>query len=200
MQGPRVETASVADRDKVIQIITLGFLADPIGRWIWPDARTYLETMPKFVAAFGGRAFEHGSAYLADEYKAAALWLPPGVEPDGDTIDALFSTSVAPEIRDDAASFFAQMEAYHPQEPCWYLPLIATDPAYRGEGLGSAILAHALEHCDQDGQIAYLESSNPRNISLYQRHGFEVIGEIQAGSSPVMYPMIRQRGHLLKAA
>jgi ribosomal protein S18 acetylase RimI-like enzyme len=201
MEGQRVETASVADRDRVIQVITLGFLADPVGRWVWPDARTYLETMPKFVAAFGGKAFEHGSAYVADQYKAAALWLPPGVEPDGDAIDALFSTSVAPEIQEDLASFFAQMESYHPHDqPCWYLPLIAADPAYRGGGLGSAILSHALRRCDEDGQIAYLESSNPRNISLYQRHGFEVIGEIQAGSSPVMYPMIRQRRHLLKAA
>jgi hypothetical protein len=36
-----------------------------------------------------------------------------------------------------------------------------------------------------------LESSNPKNISLYLRHGFEVIGEIQVGSSPVVTPMIR---------
>ena len=200
MEAPRVETASVADRDRVIQVITLGFLADPVGRWVWPDARMYLETMPKFVAAFGGKAFEHGSAYVADAYRAAALWLPPGVEPDGDTIEALLDASVAPEIQQDVVSFFAQMDDYHPHEPCWYLPLIAADPAYRGGGLGSAILQHALQRCDEDGTIAYLESSNPRNISLYQRHGFEVIGEIQAGSSPVMYPMIRRRGHLLKAA
>ena len=58
-------------------------------------------------------------------------------------------------------------------------------------GLGSLILKEALQVIDEQGKIAYLESSNPKNISLYLRHGFEVIGEIQVGSSPVVTPMIR---------
>jgi hypothetical protein len=40
--------------------------------------------------------------------------------------------------------------------------------------------------------LAYLESSNPRNIPLYQRHGFEAMGEIQVGAAPVVTPMIRE--------
>jgi hypothetical protein len=38
---------------------------------------------------------------------------------------------------------------------------------------------------------AYLESSNRRNISLYMRHGFEVMGEIQVGAAPPVTPMLR---------
>lgn len=49
----------------------------------------------------------------------------------------------------------------------------------------------ALLRCDEEGLPAYLESSNPRNIRLYQRHGFEVMGEIQSGNSPVVTPMFR---------
>lgn len=52
-------------------------------------------------------------------------------------------------------------------------------------------MKHALRRVDEDRLPAYLESSNPRNISLYERHGFEVVGEIQVGKSPVMTPMIR---------
>lgn len=193
IRSPNVATASQDDKDKVIQTITLGFLADPVARWIWPEAATYLETMPKFANAFGGAAFGHDTAYIADAYKAVALWLPPGVEPDGEAVEELLAGSVAPEIQEDAASFFAQMDEHHPQgAPCWYLPMIAADPAYMGRGLGAAIMKHALRRCDEDGVIAYLESSNPRNISLYERHGFEVVGTIQAGSSPPMYPMVRE--------
>jgi hypothetical protein len=39
---------------------------------------------------------------------------------------------------------------------------------------------------------AYLESTNPRNVSLYQRHGFEALGTIQKGSSPPLIPMLRK--------
>jgi predicted GNAT family acetyltransferase len=44
---------------------------------------------------------------------------------------------------------------------------------------------------DETRTIGYLESSNPANISLYQRHGFEIMGEIRAGSAPLVTPMIR---------
>ena len=53
-------------------------------------------------------------------------------------------------------------------------------------------MRHALRRCDDDGLIAYLESSNPRNLSLYERHGFEIMGQIQAGTSPTLYPMVRE--------
>jgi ribosomal protein S18 acetylase RimI-like enzyme len=83
------------------------------------------------------------------------------------------------------------MARYHPKEPHWYLPLIGIDPAHQGRGLGGALMRHATEICDRERVPAYLESSNLRNVPLYQRHGFEVMGKIQAGSSPVITPMLR---------
>ena len=83
------------------------------------------------------------------------------------------------------------MESYHPEEPCWYLPIIAVDPFYQGKGYGSQLMKHALSRVDEDGLPAYLESSNPRNISLYERLGFEIMGQIQIGTSPIVTPMIR---------
>ena len=52
-------------------------------------------------------------------------------------------------------------------------------------------MRQALAACDRDGTAAYLESTNPENISLYQRHGFEVLGRIQVGASPPIFPMLR---------
>jgi hypothetical protein len=34
--------------------------------------------------------------------------------------------------------------------------------------------------------------ATPRNIPLYQRHGFEITGNIQAGASPAIVPMLRR--------
>ena len=48
--------------------------------------------------------------------------------------------------------------------------------------------------CDEQGIPGYLESSNPANIPFYRRHGYELAGEIQVGSSPVVTPMWRARG------
>lgn len=189
----RIQTASLSDRDTVIETITLGFASDPVARWIWPEADVYLKVMPTFAKAFGGRALDHSTADVELGHKAAALWLSPGTNSDGEAIDRIFEDTVRAEIAEDLSALFAQMDAYHPAgEACWYLPMIATDPAFIGQGVGSALLKHGLKRCDEAGQIAYLESSNSRNISLYLRHGFQQIGEIQAGSSPKMFPMVRQ--------
>ena len=45
-------------------------------------------------------------------------------------------------------------------------------------------MKHMTEKLDNEGAMAYLESSNQKNISMYLRHGFEVIGEIQSYDSP----------------
>ena len=197
---PEVKSADASLQASAISTIVLGFAADPMTRWVWPDASDYLRTMPRFARAFGGRAFEHGTADIthgtADITKgacAAALWLPPGVEPDEAEMDAVMAGALRPEIAEDIGGVLKGMAEHHPREPHWYLPLIAADPNWIGQGLGARLMKHALRRCDEQGVTAYLESSNPRNISLYQRHGFKITGRIQSGSSPVMTPMLRPR-------
>jgi hypothetical protein len=60
-------------------------------------------------------------------------------------------------------------------------------------GYGSVLLRYALSQCDRDHVAAYLESSNPASIPLYQhqRHGFGILDTIEVGSSPPIFPMLR---------
>ena len=70
--------------------------------------------------------------------------------------------------------------------------MIGVEPSRQGSGVGSALLQHSLANCDADGLPAYLESSSPKNIPLYERFGFEQIGVIRAGDAPPMFPMLRK--------
>ena len=58
--------------------------------------------------------------------------------------------------------FFEELGKYHPEEDHWYLAFIALDPSKQGQGLGSLNLKVALKLVDEQGKIAYLESSNPK--------------------------------------
>jgi ribosomal protein S18 acetylase RimI-like enzyme len=189
---PEVKSAGANVQASVVSTIVLGFAADPMARWAWPDSSEYLRIMPQFVKAIGGRAFENGTAYITEGARAAALWLPPGIEPDEAAMGAVMAQTLRPETADDMEFILQGMAEHHPSEPHWYLPLIAADPNWVGQGLGTSLMKHALRRCDEEGITAYLESSNPRNISLYERHGFRVIGAIQHGSSPTMRPMLRR--------
>lgn len=192
MTTPVIRTAAESDKADLISVLTLAFSSDPMARWSQPDPQQYLVNFPLLAKAFGGSAFDQGTAYFADGYAGAALWLPPGFGPDEETMSGLVERTAPESIKADLYGVFEEMGKYHPAEPHWYLPLIGVDPSQQGRGVGSALMKHALVACDRDGVIAYLESSNPKNISLYERHGFEVIGEIQVGSSPVMRPMLRK--------
>ncbi|MGP1353062.1 MAG: GNAT family N-acetyltransferase [Parasphingopyxis sp.] len=192
MSIPEVRIAEEHDRARAISAMTLGFANDPFVRWMLPDADRYTRVFPEIADAFGGGALAAGSAYFADGGKAVALWLPPGQTPDEDRMEQLMADNIAPELMEEVGTVLEEMDAYHPHdEACWYLPLIAADPAWLGRGLGGMLMKHALRRVDEDGLPAYLESSNPRNISLYERHGFEIMGEIQHGTSPVVTPMLR---------
>ena len=122
---------------------------------------------------------------------AVALWMRPGVGPDEETVMGVMGESLDDQILNDVNGLFEQMEELHPAD-VWYLPLIGVDPVAQGRGLGSALLRHATETCDNDGLPAYLEATNPRNRDLYARHGFNVVDVIQAGTSPPMWAMLRE--------
>ena len=156
--------------------------------------KQYHMHFPSFVRVLGGKAFSHESAYYVNGYAGAALWLPPDVHPDEDKLISIFQRSVSKQRQNNVFTVFDQMGRFHPTEPHWYLPLIGVDPSQQGKGFGSILMQHALVQCDRDNRPAYLESSNPRNIPLYERYGFELLGAIQIGTSPHIFPMLRRPG------
>jgi GNAT superfamily N-acetyltransferase len=188
-----VKPASQTEIDQCVALIVLAFSSDPAARWLYPDPLAFLEYFPRFVRAFGGKAFEHGAAHYIDR-SAAALWLPPGTQPDEEAFMVLINESVPSPDQGAIFAVLEQMSGYHPEEPHWYLPLIGTDPRQQNKGYGSALLSYALAICDQQKMPAYLEATSSRNVPLYQRHGFEVLGTIQAGTSPPITPMLRRPG------
>ena len=191
MKSLSVETVTASDQAAVIDALMLSFAGDPMARWSWADPKVYLAAFPRFARAFGDKAFEQGTAHRIG-HAGAALWLAPGVEPDDQAMAKLMVETISPTMAEDGGKLMEQMGAFHPKEPHWYLPIIGIDPAHQGKGLGGKLLAHQLAICDHDGALAYLESSNPRNIGLYERHGFVALGRIQAGNSPSMVPMLRR--------
>lgn len=189
------EQASITpalDEERAIATLTTAFSNDPITRWVYPGAHDYLSYFPRLAHHFAGGAFANDGAHAAMDFGGVALWLAPGVASDEEAMGALLDESIPDARKEEMFGFLGQMEQFHPTDAHWYLPLIGVDPSMQGQGLGSALLRHALERCDRERLPAYLEASSPLNKALYQRHGFEEIGVIQSASSPPMWPMLRK--------
>ncbi|MFZ5670039.1 MAG: GNAT family N-acetyltransferase [Pseudomonadota bacterium] len=179
------------EREPVMDVLTLAFSTDPAVRYMFPDAAVFLKAFPRLVTAMCGSAIAGGTAWAVEGNAAAALWLAPGEDADGESIGALVEEFVPLERAIVLAQVGELMGQFHPHEPHWYLSMVGVDPSRQGQGLGAALLKEGLARCDAEGLPAYLESSSPRNVPLYERHGFEVIGLIKPGDHPGLVPMYR---------
>lgn len=184
-------TPTKTEHTDAIATLIVAFSADPVIRWIYPDADRYLIHFPELVQLLSSGAADAGTVDRCAGGAGAALWVPPGAPADDEALVELCVRSIDPDRHPSAFSFLEQVQEHHPSEPHWYLPFIGVDPRYQGQGHGSQLLRQGLERCDRDALPAYLEASSPRNRALYERHGFEVVAVIQAESSPPMWPMLR---------
>jgi len=186
-----VRPARPTDEDELVDLLTLAFSKDPVWRWVYPEARSYLANFPPFARLFAEASVAAGAAFLSGQANGAALWLPPDARADDAQLARLFQETIDESRQPEVFGYFGKMEAFHPEETHWYLPITGVDPASQGQGHGGAMLRHALSRCDGAGLPAYLESSSPANVPLYERHGFEVVGEIRGDGAPTMIPMRR---------
>lgn len=188
---------------ELAETIAAAFADDPIWKWM-------LHGTDEPVPADGGFALAlwlisalspvdeiHGFRH----HGAVALWHAPRTEahraiveehaeivvPFADALGDVFEARLA-----CAADLAEAMAEFRPEEPHWYLGILATDPDRQNQGLGSRVLDMMHRRCDDVGLPCYLESSNPRNHGFYRGHGYVESSEFTAADSPPLLGMWRE--------
>ena len=188
---PKIIRTNEKDKHQVISVLKLGFSNDDLLRWVFPEADSFLKSFDIWMEEFSKESFKNNIVFSEESFYGASLWHPPGFEFDESVLGSTFES--IPESRlENVLKFFEEFSKYHPKD-AWYLAFIAVDPSKQGSGIGSFILKEALKMIDEKNEKAYLEASSERNMSLYERHGFECMGRIQINDSPAAFPMIRQK-------
>jgi GNAT superfamily N-acetyltransferase len=192
-----VRPATPDDRDLLARIAAEGFFHDPVLSWVLQDDATRLGQL---IHLFGGMVDDmlpdRGRIDLADA-ASAAFWREPGFDERrtaSDRLEEAPTDEVSPYADDEMERFAilgTAMHEAHPTEPHWYLNVVSTLPSHQSQGLGARVLGPVLALADAAGQRCYLESTNPRNRTLYYRHGFEDAGDIELDGGPSMRQMWR---------
>lgn len=194
--------ATKDDIEPVGGVLARAFQEDPMWRWaLGRDAvderRARLErffgAIARIVDAHDQLTFTAGDASAT---AGASVWMSPGkwrfslVDEARMAPSVLASFGAAGTIR--LLKLLMAVERAHLREPHWYLFAIGADPAHQGRGVGAALLAPMLARCDDEQLPAYLESSNPQNLSFYRRHGFTDHGPpLRFGDGVIVTPMRR---------
>jgi GNAT superfamily N-acetyltransferase len=180
-----LDRAGVAD---AAAFLARALADDPGWIYVFPDDATRLPRLTKLLRASIAPYVAMGASY-AMPGAAGAIWAPPGQH----DLSAWTQLRLAPRLfwlvgrRVPAGlRMFSAMGKGTPTEPHHYLAVLGVDPAHQGKGLGVAVLAPTLARCDDARELAWLESTNPKNHSFYRRIGFEVAHETPVPGGPTI--------------
>ena len=184
-----------ADADALANTLARAFSDDPMMCFLLQNEATRDACMLRLFKLMFKLGLPHGACDVTPGYEAAALWRPPNAWhislwqylANGAEFLSIFGVGGARHV----IGAMNVVEKHHPHEPHWYLQAVGTDPAHQGKGFGGAVIRSQLANADASGLPAYLESSKPSNIPLYQSFGFEVTGEIKLPGGPTLWPMWR---------
>lgn len=199
MGTTEVRPATPEDIPAMAGVISRAFSNDPPMSWVFRDENTRVERLEVlFAAALRELFVPNGHAFTTADLAGVALWEAPGEWRTPEEVTERIAGAVAeaflPEELDRFLTFIGTLEDRHPDEPeHWYLAVLAADLDRQGQGIGSACMAPMLERIRDEGAAAYLESSNVRNVPLYERHGFRVTDVVDLpDDGPPVYLMWRE--------
>ncbi|HXW35784.1 MAG TPA: GNAT family N-acetyltransferase [Acidimicrobiales bacterium] len=169
----------------IVELLVRAFDDDPVPNYMFGSDRSRRIGLRKFFTIQLKRGYmPRGEVWTTPGRAGAALWGLPGTHRSAmrelmNLVPILpqFATGAHPL---DAFRLLGEVDAARPKESHWYLATLGTEPALQGQGVGSALMTHALKRVDAEGLPAYLESSKERNVPFYARHGFKVTRELQA--------------------
>ena len=185
----RIKTLIQEEEAAAVNTLLLAFSSDPFQRYLMPDSSIYLKNSTIWFNNAASQSISIDALLGTENYSGVAAWFPPDYVVQFEAIEETLK-DLPDNSQKDIFKYFKAFEENRPKE-AWYLEYLGVDPSWHSKGLGSLLLKKSLEKIDTLHQSAYLESSNPRNMSLYERHGFEAVTKIQFGEGPPMHTMYR---------
>jgi len=176
-----LRTAIPEDLDPVTATVASAFFDDPVWSWVFPDPSLRMAQFAAWWPLLVAGGIANGTLWTTPDYESVAIWTPPGghkMLPDDEVrVPGLLAELVGDRIGTvfEGLALFGT-HGVRDDEPHWYLGVLATHTAHRGQRIGMDVLRENLRMVDEAGLPAYLESSNPVNDARYRAVGFEPIG------------------------
>lgn len=196
----RLSASQVKSTSKVV---ARAFHNDPLMSHYFPDEferKRWLPPLYQFVLRYG---VLFGETYVtSSNLEGVALLLPP--QETGMSFWKILKAgalSLAFTVKPNAlAKLWPSLRTSenarkrHAYFPHWCLFLLAVEPAYQGKGYASALLKPMLARIDSERLPCYLDTTEERNVSLYQHYGFRVAEVSKVPNTDInLWAMLRDK-------
>lgn len=186
--------------DEASVVLADGYLDDPGWVAVGPDDRARRHSYTRrvcrgalsIVDRWGGRIW----CVQRDGAVAGVLtscdpgqWPPPQLRSIGK--QALGPMLAGPAVLWRSLAADAAMHKHHPEDPHFYVWMLAVSPQHQRTGVGRALLNTALKRAEEFGLPAYLETANPENLPYYSSFGFRETGEAKLPRDTPIWFMMR---------
>lgn len=181
-----VRPATAADLPAAAAALADAFADYPWTRWVVP-ADDHAARLAELQHLYLRHAVAHGVVLVDDAVSGAVALVPPDVPaPD----DATWERVAA--LHGDRIGRLAEGGVATVPDGSWTLATLGVARGGQGRGVGRALLAAALARVDAAGAPVALETSDPRNVALYGRHGFTTTRHLRLPDGPQVWAMLRR--------
>jgi ribosomal protein S18 acetylase RimI-like enzyme len=178
----------------VAAVLARAFQDDPGLHYVFPTAAERARLMPALFRVVLQQGLRAGEVWTTSGAAAgAAVWeLWGGAEITHDHVEQAdpneLPSAIGTAAFERVTSFFAYLGAVHGRDVPgrhWYLSCLGVDPARQSQGVGGSLLQPILTRAAAEGVPCYLETTQPRAVPFYRKHGFEVLVEDNEPTSGV---------------
>lgn len=182
-----ISDATTVDLDQAARTLAAAFDTYAWTRWSIPEDG-YRGRLEQLQRLYLGYALDEGVVLVSDQLRGVIALLAPTASPP----TAEFQDQVA-RLHGGRLADVARVATPAPPESAWNLATLGVHPDDQGKGLGAALVAAGLAAIDgsDTGNVA-LETSDERNVRLYERAGFAVTATTAIAEGPVVYSMFRR--------
>jgi GNAT superfamily N-acetyltransferase len=181
-----IRRALSGERARVAATVAAAFAEDP--GWAFIFGEEYERLVTHFVGVlFDVRIATH-NVWVTNDLAAVAMWDSPGKSEaapgHAENAWTRYRTIAGEDAFERLVTYNKAVVAASPEDPHWYLGVLATHPQRQRQGLATAVLAPILDEADRLGLACCLETSTVDNRRFYERRGFTQATDILLPGGP----------------
>lgn len=178
------------------------FVNDPMCNHIFSKVDKKKEALKAYLEYRVRYGIKYGQVYTTSEkFEGVVIWIPSfhadysywkSLKSGGIKMVLKLGLKIINQLK-SMNRYAKELRENLVEEPHWNLSPIGVKPEYQGKGSASKLIRPFLKYLDTQQISCFLETMTQENLAIYERYGFDVVGEIKIPNTELInWGMLRK--------